>query len=167
MLWPVFNVFLWPFSVFQHKSSFSRSGVVFTVIYNNSRSIVFQTKDCCTYIELLSMIFMHQRATSFETRGKHGKSRRVACPRRKTLICESTLSENNVPTNAWTILIHTTFLSWQKFCNRGLISFKKRASSSLFFYWYIMKFNKAQIWLVKKRALWLSINTVLNGSFFN
>lgn len=47
MLWPVFNVFLWPFSVFQHKSSFSRSGVVFTVIYNNSRSIVFQTKDCC------------------------------------------------------------------------------------------------------------------------
>ena len=107
------------------------------------------------YKELLSMIFMHQRATSFETRGKHGKSRRVACPRRKTLhFWEYTLSENNVPTNAGTILIHTTFLSWQKFCNRGLISFKKRASSSLFFYWYIMKFNKAQIWLVKKRALW-------------
>ena len=50
MLWPVFNAFFWPFSVFQHKSPFSRSGViVFTVIYNNSRSIVFHTKGCCIY----------------------------------------------------------------------------------------------------------------------
>ena len=49
MLWPVFHAFFWPFSVFQYKSSFSRSGVIVFTVINNSRSIVFQTKGCCIY----------------------------------------------------------------------------------------------------------------------
>ena len=34
---------------------------------------------------VISDIHESARATSFETRGKHEKSRRVACPRQKTL----------------------------------------------------------------------------------
>lgn len=119
MLLPVFKVFFLTFFCLQRKLSFSRSGViVFTVIYNNSSSIVFQTKGCCKCSCYLWYSCISACNELWNTRQARAKSKSSTARGKKHFISESTLSENNVPTNAWTILIHTTALSWQRFCNR-------------------------------------------------
>ena len=167
MLSPVFKVFFWPFSVFQRKLSFSRSGViVFTVIYNNSRSIVFQTKGCCICSCYLWYSCISACNELWNTRQARAKSKSSTARGKKHFISESTLSENNVPTNAWTILIHTTALSWQRFCNRvrfaplqrqlgGVFRLKNVQVHLYFFiyiYWWSSIMRKSD-WL-KKPALW-------------
>ena len=85
MLWPVFNAFCDLFLSSSTNRRFPEVGSSFLQLYIIIVGPSFFTQRVVVYIVVIYDIHASARATSFETRGKHGKSRRVACPRRKTL----------------------------------------------------------------------------------